>query len=51
MLERGKGNMATRTQDTVTNVLFRDSAFAGDVGKANLTAIFRQSGLGSVRRV
>ena len=32
-----------------TTVVFRDSAFADDVGKANLTAILEQRGLGNVR--
>jgi len=32
-----------------TQVVFRDSAFADDVGKANLTAIFQQHGLENVR--
>ena len=32
-----------------TNVVFRDSAFADDVAKTNLTAILEQHGLGNVR--
>jgi adenine-specific DNA-methyltransferase len=32
-----------------TNVVFRDSAFADDVGKTNLTAILQQHGLENVR--
>ena len=32
-----------------TNVVFRDSAFADDVAKTNLTAILEQCGLGNVR--
>ena len=32
-----------------TNVVFRDSAFADDVAKTNLTAILEQRGLGNVR--
>jgi len=32
-----------------TQVVFRDSAFADDVGKTNLTAIFQQNGLENVR--
>ena len=32
-----------------TTVIFRDSAFADDVAKANLTAILEQHGLGNVR--
>ena len=32
-----------------TTVIFRDSAFADDVAKTNLTAILEQHGLGNVR--
>ena len=32
-----------------TTVVFRDSAFADDVAKTNLTAILEQRGLGNVR--
>jgi adenine-specific DNA-methyltransferase len=32
-----------------TTVVFRDSAFADDVAKTNLTAILQQSGLDNVR--
>ena len=32
-----------------TNVVFRDSAFADDVAKTNLTAILEQRGVGHVR--
>jgi adenine-specific DNA-methyltransferase len=32
-----------------TNVVFRDSAFADDVAKTNLTAILQQHGLDNVR--
>jgi adenine-specific DNA-methyltransferase len=32
-----------------TSVVFRDSAFADDVAKTNLTAILQQHGLGNVR--
>ena len=32
-----------------TTVVFRDSAFANDVAKTNLTAILEQRGLGNVR--
>jgi hypothetical protein len=32
-----------------TNVVFCDSAFADDVARTNLTAIFQQHGLGNVR--
>ena len=34
-----------------TQVVFRDSAFAGDVAKTNLTAILRQYGLENVRSI
>jgi adenine-specific DNA-methyltransferase len=34
-----------------TQVIFRDSAFANDVAKANLTAILRQNGLENVRSI
>lgn len=43
--------MAKQMEDTVTNVVFRDSAFADDVGKTNLTTIFQQSGLENVRSI
>jgi adenine-specific DNA-methyltransferase len=32
-----------------TSIVFRDSAFADDVAKTNLTAILQQHGLGNVR--
>lgn len=32
-----------------TSVVFRDSAFADDVAKTNLTAILQQHGIGNVR--
>jgi adenine-specific DNA-methyltransferase len=34
-----------------TQVVFRDSAFADDVAKTNLTAILQQNGLENVRSV
>jgi hypothetical protein len=34
-----------------TNVVFRDSAFADDVAKTNLTAILQQNGLNNVRSI
>ena len=34
-----------------TTVVFRDSAFADDVAKTNLTAILQQHGLENVRRL
>jgi len=34
-----------------TTVVFRDSAFADDVAKTNLSAIFQQNGLGNVRSI
>ncbi len=33
------------------NLVFRDSAFADDVAKTNLTAILQQQGLGNVKSV
>ena len=42
--------MATKMQDTVIAVVFRDRAFGGGVAKTNhLTAIFQRSGLDNVR--
>ena len=32
-----------------TSVVFRDSAFADDVAKTNITAILQQHGIGNVR--
>ena len=37
--------------DGNTTVVFRDSAFADDVAKTNLTAILQQHGLGNVRSI
>lgn len=37
--------------DGNTTVVFRDSAFADDVAKTNLTAILQQRGLGNVRSI
>ena len=37
--------------DGDTTVVFRDSAFADDVAKTNLTAILQQRGLGNVRSI
>jgi len=34
-----------------TTIVFRDSAFANDIAKTNLTAILEQSGLGNVRSI
>jgi len=35
--------------DAETMIVFRDSAFADDVAKTNITAIFNQYGLSNIR--
>jgi len=46
-----QAGLAPGTRADDTTVIFRDSAFADDVAKTNLTAILQQRGLGNVRSI